>query len=172
MLERARAHAAEAGLANVTWRQGDVLPLPWPDASFSIVTSRFALHHLEDPCAVLDEMRRVCAPGGVVLVADSAPSADKADAFNRMERVRDPSHVRALPLEELRALFETVGLPEPRVTTYRLESELDGLLSRSFPRPEDVPLLRRMFTDSLADDALGIATRRDGERIQIGRAHV
>jgi len=168
MLERARAHAAEAGLANVTWRQGDVLPLPWPDASFSIVTARFAFHHLEDPPAVLDEMRRVCAPDGTVLIADSAPAPDKADAFNLMERLRDPSHVRAMPLEELRALFEAVGLPEPRVTTYRLETELDGLLSRSFPRPEDVPLLRCMFADSLADDALGIETRSDGERIRFG----
>jgi SAM-dependent methyltransferase len=168
MLDRARAHAAEAGLANVTWRRGDVLPLPWPDASFSIVTSRFAFHHLEDPRAVLDEMRRVCAPDGTVLVADSAPAPDKAEAFNRMERLRDPSHVRAMPLAELRALFEAVGLPGPRVTTYRLESELDGLLSRSFPRPEDMPLLRRTFMDSVADDALGIATRRDGERIRFG----
>src|SRR5882724_3109455 len=39
MLERARAHAADLGLTNVTWRQGDVLPLPWPEASFSIVRS-------------------------------------------------------------------------------------------------------------------------------------
>lgn len=168
MLDRARAHAAEGELVNVTWRQGDVLSLPWPDASFSIVTSRFALHHLEDPRTVLDEMRRVCTPDGTVLVADSAPAAGKADAFNRMELLRDPSHVRAMPLEELRGLFAAVGLPEPRVTTYRLESELDGLLSRSFPRPEDVPLLRRILTDSLADDALGIGTRRDGERIRFG----
>src|SRR5258705_8264731 len=31
MLDRARVHAAERGVSNVTWRQGDVLPLPWPD---------------------------------------------------------------------------------------------------------------------------------------------
>jgi ubiquinone/menaquinone biosynthesis C-methylase UbiE len=168
MLEQARKNQAAQGLTNITWKQGDVLPLPFPDASFSIVTSRFALHHLEDPRTVLDEMRRVCTPDGTVLVADSAPAAGKADAFNRMELLRDPSHVRAMPLEELRGLFAAVGLPEPRVTTYRLESELDGLLSRSFPRPEDVPLLRRILTDSLADDALGIGTRRDGERIRFG----
>src|SRR5438132_10899060 len=40
---------------SVTWHQGDVLPLPWPDASFSIVTSRFAFHHFLDPLAVLRE---------------------------------------------------------------------------------------------------------------------
>ena len=168
MLERARVHAAERGLTNVTWRQGDVMPLPWPDASFTVVTSRFAFHHFLDPLAVLREMARVCAPGGTVLVADSAPAPDKADAFNRMEVVRDPSHVRALPLAEHLALFERAGLPEPRVTHYRLEGELESLIARSFPRPGDDATLRRIFAASLADDALGIQARREGDTIRYG----
>src|SRR6185503_1565520 len=113
MLDRARAHSTQLGLTNVTWRQGDVLPLPWPDASFSIVTSRFAFHHFLEPGAVLREMARVCRPGGTVMVVDSAPAPDKADAFNRMEVVRDPSHARALPLAEHLELFRGAGLPEP-----------------------------------------------------------
>src|SRR5207244_7010379 len=64
MIERARALQAEKGLENVSWRLGDVLPLPYPDGSFSIVTSRFAFHHFLDPRGVLAEMKRVCAPGG------------------------------------------------------------------------------------------------------------
>ena len=50
-------------------------------------------------------MARVCRPGGTVMVVDSAPAPDKADAFNRMEVVRDPSHARALPLAEHLELF-------------------------------------------------------------------
>ncbi|HEY3066934.1 MAG TPA: methyltransferase domain-containing protein [Methylomirabilota bacterium] len=168
MLERARAHAAEQGLTNVSWRLGDVLPLPWPDASFTIVTARFAFHHFLDPFAVLREMRRVCIPGGTVMVVDSAPAPDKADAFNAMERLRDPSHVRALPLEEHLELFRRAGLEEPRVTTYRLEGELEGLLARSFPKPGDADVIRGLFRESLADDALGIQTRRDGDVIRYG----
>jgi SAM-dependent methyltransferase len=168
MLDRVRAYAAERGLGNVTWRQGDVLPLAWPDASFTVVTSRFAFHHFLDPLAVLREMARVCAAGGTVMVVDSAPGPDKADAFNRMEVVRDPSHVRALPLAEHLELFSRAGLPEPRVTHYRLEGELEGLISRSFPRPGDDVTLRRIFADSLAGDTLGIQARRDGETIRYG----
>jgi len=41
MLERARGYAAEQGVTNVTWRQGDVLPLPYADGSFTLVVSRF-----------------------------------------------------------------------------------------------------------------------------------
>src|SRR5919204_2157021 len=40
MLERAGAYAAEQGVTNVTWQHGDVLPLPYPDDAFTIVSSR------------------------------------------------------------------------------------------------------------------------------------
>jgi SAM-dependent methyltransferase len=168
MLDRARALQRDHGLTNVTWRQGDVLPLPYPDASFSVVVSRFAFHHFLEPGRVLAEMRRACAPGGTVMVVDAAPAPDKADAFNRMEKLRDPSHARALPLSEHRRLFRDAGLPEPRVTSYRLEGEVDGLLSRSFPNPGDAERLRDIFTDSLAGDALDMQTRRQGDRIRFG----
>ncbi len=162
MLDRARELAAEAGLANVTWRQGEVLPLPYPDGAFSIVVSRFAFHHLEDPGAVLAEMRRVCRPGGTVVVCDllAADDAGKAARFHAMEMLRDPSHVRALRLDELEALFPAAGLAAPVVTHATLPFELEGLLERSFPRPEDVPTIRAAFLASLDDDGLGLGTRR------------
>jgi SAM-dependent methyltransferase len=168
MIERAKALAAEQGLTNVSWKQGDVLPLPYLDGAFSLVTSRFAFHHFLDPKAVLAEMTRVCAPGGRVAVIDSeaSPVAAKAAEFNRMEKLRDPSHVRAMPLMELKGLFGKVGLPAPRVTNYRLEGELEGLLSRSFPLPGDADRIRGIFAASLGDDRLGIPMSRDGERIR------
>jgi ubiquinone/menaquinone biosynthesis C-methylase UbiE len=163
MLDRARAQAAEQKLTNITWQQGDVLPLPYADGSFTIVTSRFAFHHFLEPLAVLRQMVRVCAPGRTVVVVDSAPAPETADAFNRMEVVRDPSHVRAMPEAEHLELFRAAGLPAPRVTHYRLEGELEGLIARSFPKPGDDETLRRIFADSLATDALGIQTRRDAD---------
>jgi ubiquinone/menaquinone biosynthesis C-methylase UbiE len=168
MLERARLLQQEKGLTNVSWEQGDVLPLPYPDGAFTLVASRFAFHHFLDPGAVLAEMARVCAPGGTVLVIDAAPAPDRAAAFNHMEKVRDPSHTRALPEAELRELFARAGLPEPRVAGYRLEAELEGLIARSFPNPGDDETLRRIFRDSLAGDALGVGARLVGEQIRFG----
>ena len=156
MLDRARSTATEQGLTNVTWRQGDVLPLPWPDASFSIVTSRFAFHHFLEPGAVLREMARVCRPGGTVMVVDSAPAPDKADAFNRMEVVRDPSHARALPLAEHLELFRGAGLPEPRVTHYRLEGELEASSPVRSPSPATTSRCAGSSPTRSSDDALGI----------------
>ena len=168
MLELARARQQELGLENLTWQAGDVLPLPYRDEEFSIVVSRFTFHHFLNPAAVLREMIRVTRAGGAVVVADSAPVPGKAHEFNAMEELRDPSHVRAMPQEELRSLMLDAGLPPPRVTTYRLEGELEGLLTRSFPKPEDIPELRRMFEDSLRDDTLDLATRRDASTIRYG----
>jgi len=169
MVERARELQRERGLGNVTLDVGDVGALPYPDASFTIVTSRFAFHHIQEPLVVLAEMKRVCAPGGKVVVIDveASPDPAKAAAFNRMERLRDPSHVRALPLDELLALFTAAGLPRPRTTAYSLRSELEGLLGRSFPEPGDGATVRRAIMDSLADDALGIGTHRQGDEIHV-----
>ena len=132
------------------------------------MTSRFAFHHFLDPRAVLAEMTRVCALGGRIAVIDSEASPDPAKAaeFNRMEKLRDPSHVRAMPLTELKDLFPRAGLPAPRVTNYRLEGELEGLLSRSFPLPGDADKIREVFGASLGDDRLGIPMSRDGDRIR------
>ena len=168
MIARGRELAAEKGVDNVSWAIGEVLPLPVRAGAFTIVSSRFAFHHFLEPRAVLAEMVRACAPRGRIVVADlvASPEPEKAAALNRMEKLRDPSHVRALSLAELRALFRDVGLPAPRETFYSLESEVEGLLARSFPNPGDADVIRRMFADAVADDGLGLATRRRGSEIR------
>ena len=168
MLDQARKTQMDQGLGNVAWHLGDVTSLPFPDSHFSIVTSRFALHHLEQPLAALREMHRVSKAGGRVVVADMSPTPEKADALNAEERLRDPSHVRAMPIGELCQLFAQAGLPAPRVETYRLEGELEDLLSRSFPNEGDADCVRQIFADSLANDALDLATRREDGRIFYG----
>ncbi len=112
-------------------------------------------------------MKRVCKPQGRIVVADSAPVAAKADAFNAMERLRDPSHTRAMPTEELCELFAKAGLPAPHTGIYRLEAELEALLARSFPQDGDADRIRAIFEDSLIDDALDMATRRDNGKIYL-----
>ena len=166
MLERARALAAERGLSNVSWRQGDVSALPYDDASFTIVVTRFAFHHFLDPLAVLREMVRVCAPGGRVVV-DTCASENPAKAaeFNRLEKLRDPSHARNLTPTELKGLFGAVGLPQPQMSSYELRSDVASLLARSFPNPGDVVKIIEMFRASALDDRLGIPVRVKGDKI-------
>ncbi len=165
MLEQARKTQQEQGLTNLMWQQGDVRALPFRNEGFSIVSSRFVFHHLQEPLVVLKEMKRVCQTGGRVVVADMAPLPEKAAALNAEEVLRDPSHVRALPEQELHGLFTEAGLSEPAIGRYRVECELNDLLSRSFPNPGDEPKIRKMFADSISGDTLGLNTRIENGKI-------
>jgi ubiquinone/menaquinone biosynthesis C-methylase UbiE len=167
MLAEARRAAAEKGLANTSWEEGEVTALPYPDGAFTIVATRFSFHHFLDPAAALREMVRVCAPGGRIVVVDTCPSEDtaKAAALNRVEKLRDPSHARALPLSEMKRLFAEAGLPEPSVRFYELRDEVKNLLARSFPNPGDEEKIVAMFRASAADGSLGVPVRLDGEAI-------
>jgi ubiquinone/menaquinone biosynthesis C-methylase UbiE len=71
MVAHAAARAGRAALdGRALWPQGDGHRLPFPDATFDLVVSSFALHHWRDPLAVLDEIARVLAPGGQYCIAD------------------------------------------------------------------------------------------------------
>ena len=167
MLDRARQLAAEKVIANVTWDQGDVSALPYPDGTFNIVVTRFSMHHFLDPVGILREMVRVCAPGGRVVIVDMYASEDtnKAAEWNRLEKLRDPSHVRCLTLTELQTLFGNVGLGAPQISYYELRDTVMNLLRRSFPNPGDDRKIIEMFTVSAIDDRLGIPVQREGDTI-------
>jgi ubiquinone/menaquinone biosynthesis C-methylase UbiE len=169
MLDEARRAAAEAGVANVTWRQGDVVALPFADDTFDIVSCRFALHHFEQPVRAFAEMVRVCRPGGRVVLCDAFASDDpaKAMAFNAMERLRDPSTVEFRTLPYLRGLFALAGLPEPEARFYRVPFELDALVAHSFPAGGDRAGLRAMLAAAVDGDAMGLGTRRDGNAVRL-----
>lgn len=129
MLEKARAFQAERGLKNAEWVLGDVNHLPFKDRQFHGVISRFALHHCVDPVQQMDEMIRVAKKRGWVCLIDIAPAEDKAEAFNRFEKLRDPSHTRALSMPELKALAREAGLKNISLDFCGLERELEKQLA-------------------------------------------
>ncbi|MDB5970361.1 MAG: type 11 methyltransferase [Hydrocarboniphaga sp.] len=163
MIAEAQRQQAASGVRNAHFQIGDALPLPFDSGRFTLVVTSASLHHVADPAAVVREMARVCAPGGRVAVTDMAPAADKAEAFNASERLRDPSHVRALTLDQLRALGTQAGLSEHVVERYVSTTPLEPVLAGSFPNPEDWPRLRALYqadADS-GDDRLGLAARTE-----------
>lgn len=167
MLDQARLLADSQGLTNLTFERGDVERLPFADGMFSLVVSRFAFHHFPDPAGVLREMRRVCRPGGRVVVADAVASEDpaRAAAMNRMERLKDPSTSTVLPLSALQRLFRDAGLAPSAVDHYRLAFDLEGMLSRAFPNPGDADRVREIFAAAVDDDAIAMGVHRRGDAI-------
>jgi ubiquinone/menaquinone biosynthesis C-methylase UbiE len=170
MIEQARGLQVQQGVANVDWHIGDVLPLPFPDARFSLVVSQAAFHHLSDPVAVLSEMVRVCSPDGRIAINDLSPASDKAEAFNRVEKLRDPSHVRALTSAELRALGQQSGLIEVAVSSYHTAGiALEAVLATSFPMPGDLEKVRALYrADAQGNvDTLGLRAEFSADQITI-----
>ena len=75
-LEAARKTLRERGLSEqVEVTSGDVMALPFEDASFDVVHAHQVLQHLADPVGALAEMRRITRPGGIVAVRDAVYSA-------------------------------------------------------------------------------------------------
>jgi ubiquinone/menaquinone biosynthesis C-methylase UbiE len=167
MLERARRLQTEKGLHNLNWHLAAGESLPYRDGSFSLVISRYSFHHFLRPNAVLAEMMRVGRSGAKVAVIDVICQADKVAAFNRMEKLRDPSHVRAMPIAELIGLLREAGLTNLKTHTYTWEVDVEKQLRASFPLPGDEEKLRQIFLDDLTTNALGMGTHRRGSEIYI-----
>jgi ubiquinone/menaquinone biosynthesis C-methylase UbiE len=122
MLEQAAKLAREKGLSNLVTAKGDAEALPFPDASFELVTSRIAPHHFPDVARFVAEAWRVLKPGGTLAVVDNiSPDAqstsgfsdadlrDAAAAYNAFEKLRDESHGRCLTTGEWVALVRRAG---------------------------------------------------------------
>ncbi len=91
------AEAAKAkGLNNVTTRQGYAESLPFEDASFEAVISRYSAHHWHDVGQALREVKRVLKPGGIFIIMDvMSPGHPVRNIWlQTVEALRDTSHVQ------------------------------------------------------------------------------
>lgn len=70
MVEVGTALAKKNGLANLTYKLGDIENVPLPDKSVDLAILSQALHHAQHPQAAVDEAFRILRPGGQLLVLD------------------------------------------------------------------------------------------------------
>ena len=111
MLLQAQKLAAARG-QRATWLLADAQTLPFADSSFGLVACRRAAHHLVDVTGALQEMVRVLAPGGVLLIDDrSIPEDDAIDVLmNQLDVWHDASHIRQYRASEWCDMIAAVGL--------------------------------------------------------------
>jgi len=163
MIGAARERQRALGLTNVEWIEGTALPLPFAERSFDAVVTRYSFHHFIEPARVLSEMIRVVRPGGRVLVADVAMPASKVAAYDRLEVLRDPSHVHALEIGEFEALFRKSDLEQLASSSYEVDITLEEQLRASFPKPGDADRIREMCRSDIGHDRLGIGCHLDSK---------
>jgi SAM-dependent methyltransferase len=160
MIEQARSLQAKLGLSNLEWHVGEAAALPFAAGSFDAVTTRYSFHHIPDPDLVLAEIMRVTKPGGRVAIADMVLPRAQGAAYDRMERMRDPSHVRTLTREELVTLAIGAGLRELRCADYLFTVDLERLMRTSFPAAGDAERVRAAFAADLGEDRMGLSLQR------------
>jgi ubiquinone/menaquinone biosynthesis C-methylase UbiE len=172
-LAEARRTAAGRGLANVAFAVADVHALGGADGVFDVVHAHQVLQHVADPVLALREMRRVCAPGGVVAARD----ADYAQM----------TWYPAVPaLDEWLALYRRVarangGEPDAgrRLRSWARHAGFAEVTSTAsawcFATPEERAWWggtwsERITKSTLAGQALarGLATRHDLDRMAAG----
>jgi phosphatidylethanolamine/phosphatidyl-N-methylethanolamine N-methyltransferase len=70
MLEEARYRIAALGMRNATVLRMDAAKLDFPDASFDAILAPYVISVVSEPERVLAEMKRVCRPGGRIVIVN------------------------------------------------------------------------------------------------------
>jgi phosphatidylethanolamine/phosphatidyl-N-methylethanolamine N-methyltransferase len=88
MLDKARERVARQGLSNVRLLEMDAANLTFADDAFDIVYAPYLVSVVPDPVQVVREMRRVCKPGGKIIILNHFRSANPI--LSRIERAISP----------------------------------------------------------------------------------
>ncbi|MTV37315.1 class I SAM-dependent methyltransferase [Duganella radicis] len=139
--------AQERGLQNIDTQQGNVASLPFADASFCMVVTRFSAHHWLDVPAALREVRRVLKPKGVLVIIDiTAPETPLHDTtLQAVELLRDGSHVRDYRPSEWMRMLADAGFAAERVDDWKLQMKFDDWTARMRTPAERVTAIRSLL---------------------------
>ena len=164
MLAKVSEEAARRGLGNVETRRSAAESLPWPDASFELVATRYSAHHWSGLDAAMAEARRVLAPGGHLLVIDiEAPADALVDThLQAIELLRDRSHVRNRSDAEWRAVLRGIGAELLAMERWGTRLEFASWISRmATPQPK-AEVIRGMLAEAPAEVREALRVEPDG----------
>lgn len=153
-------------LPRVTFVLGAAERLPFEAERFDLVVTSRAIHHVEWPDIAIAELTRVTRTRGRLLVVDQLASADPLEALahNRLERLRDPAHVRVLSDQDFRLHFDANDLLLRRFEVDREDVELDRFLDLAGcagdARAAVYAEVERLLVNG---QSAGVALRRSGE---------
>lgn len=144
MLEKAEERVQNKNLAHVDdLLVMDASKLDFPDNSFDVVVAMFVMTVVPDPEAVMNELQRVCAPGGEVLLVNH---------FSTDHGVRGW-------LEQKMAAFKSTGLWRPEFPIDRIMI-CDQLELRETHSVHPFGLFTMLSFAKLEDEQVNTGTRR------------
>jgi ubiquinone/menaquinone biosynthesis C-methylase UbiE len=153
MLAVVKAEATRRGLTNVSTQAGSAEKLPFPNASFDWVVSRYSAHHWRNLSLALAEVKRVLKPGGSICFIDVAGGPEPLfDTWlQSIELMRDPSHVRDLTEQEWLTHFQAAGVHVKIERRWRLPIEFTAWITRINTPKDLVAAIQSMWQAAPAE---------------------
>ena len=156
MVLKAAELADERKIKNLAFSVAAAESLPFAEASLDLVTCRLAPHHFQDVRAFLSEVHRVLRTNGLFCMTDSvSPESEKLRVWqNRVEKLRDDSHVYGYPPSAWDTMIKDAGFSIERTAHVRNAqmSFLWWVRPEKNP-PEIVQAIRDAFAQLSPDDA-------------------
>ena len=164
MLAAVGDNARARGLANISTRQGRAEALPFEDAAFDFIASRFSAHHWGDLQAGLSEARRVIRPGGRAVFIDGVgadrPSVDTH--LQAIELMRDTSHVRDYSIEEWSGALACARFALQAAIRFRIRLDFASWIERMRTPPHYVQAIRALQAGAAAEVRQALVIEDDG----------
>jgi SAM-dependent methyltransferase len=144
--------------------QGRAEQLPWPEAHFDLVCTRYSAHHWQDLRSASAEMRRVLRPDGWLLVidllGDEKPLVDTW--LQSIELMRDPSHVRDRSGSEWSSLLAAAGFEVLELVTFVTRLHFGPWVERMRTPPELVTAIHALQERAPAEVRAALQIEADG----------
>ncbi len=167
MLFHACEKQRDSGRENTRFILSDVESLPFGNETFDIVSCRFAFHHFPEPDKALLEMERVCKTNGRIVLVDgvSSEERDKSLFHNRIEKLRDPSHVRIYTLSEMIRMFNASGAVIADINHWDIQQDFEEWARRAGTDEAKIKVIENMMRQSLKDDSTGLHVKIEDGRL-------
>lgn len=177
MIPVAQKLADEKGITNLTLETADAEALPYENGRFHLVICRIAAHHFPNIPQFMAESARVLQPNGILAVVDNVVPGSrlrgkKANLLreagkyvNALEKLRDPSHGRALSLDEWLDAFRTAKFTMLHQETAFKRMEFAPWAERMGASPKTITRLKAMLIQAPQPVADFLTPQFTGDRI-------
>jgi ubiquinone/menaquinone biosynthesis C-methylase UbiE len=164
MLSSVAATARARGLSNIETCLAPAENLPFDEASFDFLASRFSAHHWRDFAAGLRQARRVLKPGATAVFIDVvSPGVPAFDThLQAIELLRDPSHIRDYTAAEWAAALADAGFRLRRTEIRRLRMDYPTWVERMHTAQAHRDAIRSLQQHVAAETAAYYGIEPDG----------
>lgn len=109
-LEKNREKVSDQNLNNLTFISYDGINFPFPDNTFNVIVTRYALHHFLEIKKSFKEISRVLKPGGQLFISDPTPNEDdKCHFVQKYMQMKDDGHIMFYTKDEFNELANNSG---------------------------------------------------------------